>query len=347
MDPLDRAEADSGLTRLAEFSAPFKKELTGVIDRLISEAAHELDAVLERAEAQSDSTLRAAEAALAEQRQRHDDLAESFAKGGKQIEELRLELEREREHALTATQAYEGAESARIRAEAACEEARAVREGMVSAYESRLQAVHEELETMRATTVTLQQQLEAEAAERARLVATIRSVQQAFAAVEPATAAPDNRAPRNNVTDVTVNVNTVTPTGDRTHHDETPAIASSADRCLTLIASTPAPPPITAPRPLLDYLGQLFGQIEAIYEEDQRSRPLTEVVDRLTANLRCARDLFVKRANTDGVSGAALFDQQLSERLNGSTETPLIRHLAIAAHELAHSEESYRRAEAS
>ena len=71
------------------------------------------------------------------------------------------------------------------------------------------------------------------------------------------------------------------------------------------------------------------------------------MVDRLTANLRCARDLFVKRANTDGVSGMALFDQQLSERLNGATETPLIRHLAIAAHELAHSEETYRRAEAS
>jgi hypothetical protein len=124
-------------------------------------------------------------------------------------------------------------------------------------------------------------------------------------------------------------------------------VTTPADRCLTLIASTPAPPPITAPRPLLDYLDQLFGQIDAIYEEDQRSRPLTEVVDRLTANLRCARDLFVKRANTEGVSGAALFDQQLSVRLDGSTETPLIRHLAIAAHELAHSEESYRRAEAS
>jgi len=328
MDPLDRAEAaDPGLARLAEFSAPFKKELSGVIDRLVSEAAHELDSVLARAEAQSDSALQAAEAALAEQRQRHDELAESFAKGERQIEELRMELEREREHALTATQAYEGAESARVRAEAACEEARAVREGMVSAYESRLQAVHEELETMRATTVNLQQQLEAEAAERARLVATIRTVQQAFASVEPAATAPDNHGVPEN--------------------DATSAATSSADRCLTLIASTPAPPPITGPRPLLDYLDQLFGQIDAIYEEDQRSRPLTEVVDRLTANLRCARDLFVKRANNDGVNGAALFDQQLSERLNGSTETPLIRHLAIAAHELAHSEESYRRAEAS
>ena len=334
IEPLDRADADPAPARLAEFSAPFKKELSGVIDRLISEAAHELDAGLARAEAQSDSALQAAEAALAEQRQRHDDLTESFAKGEKQIEALRMELEREREHALTATQAYEGAESARIRAEAAIEEARAVREGMVSAYESRLQAVHEELETMRATTVRLQQQLEAEGAERARLVQTIRTVQQAFASVDPVAAVHDNHA-----------VNAVTP--DRANHDETSAAAAPADRCLTLIASTPAPPPITAPRPLLDYLDQLFGQIDAIYEEDQRSRPLTEVVDRLTANLRCARDMFVKRANAEGVSGAALFDQQLSERLNGSTETPLIRHLAIAAHELAHSEESYRRAEAS
>ena len=219
IEPLDRAEADPRPARLAEFSAPFKKELSGIIDRLISEAAHELDAVLARAEAQSDSALQAAEAALADQRRRHDDLAESLAKGEKRIEGLRKELDREREHALTATQAYEGAESARIRAEAACEEARAVREGMISAYESRLQAVHEELETMRATTVNLQQQLEAESAERARLAATIRTVQQAFASVEPGAAVHDNHAPVNNVNSANnvTTVNNVTPAaGDRT-----------------------------------------------------------------------------------------------------------------------------------
>ena len=290
IEPLDRADADPAPARLAEFSAPFKKELSGVIDRLISEAAHELDAVLARAEAQSDTALQAAEAALADQRQRHDDLAESFAKGEKQVEELRMDLEREREHALTATQAFEGAESARLRAEAAIEEARAVREGMVSAYESRLKAVHEELDTMRATTARLQQQLEAEGAERARLVATIRTVQQAFASVDPVAAVRPRHA-------------AIAPTGDDAtpavshEHDETSAVGDSsrslphADR---IDAGATADYGAAAAARLP---GSTLRQIEAIYEEDQRSRPLTEVVDRLTANLRCARDMFVKRAN--------------------------------------------------
>lgn len=330
-DRMPTAEPGSaGTDSLAEFSAPFKNTMSDVVNRLISEAGRELDAVLARAEAQKLSALQVAEAALDQQRQRHDDLTEAFANSEKQVEELRTELARERERAGTAARAFDGAEGARLRAEAACNEARIVRESMVSVYESRLKATQEDLDAARTTTVDLQRQLEAERAERARLVATIRTVQQAFASVDPVAAVADNGETR-----------------ERTRGTGASASTTPADRGLTLIASTPPPAPIAAPQPLLDYLNQLFAQIETIYDEDQRSRPLTEVVDRLTANLRCARDMFAKRAEAAGVSGAALFDQQLSERLNRSTETPLMRHLAIAAHELAHADDPCRRAEAS
>jgi hypothetical protein len=325
-EPIDQTEtAGTEPLQVAEFSAPFRRELSGVIARLMSEAAQEVETLLAHAEAQSDTALQAAETMLTEQRRRYDEVAVALVGREKEVGELQRELQRERDNATTATLAFETAEGARLRAEAA------------------ILALQQELEGLRATTVRLRQQVEAEAAERTRLVATIRSVQEAFASIEPVGASAVTAGGA-------AEAISGTSAGDgnesdRTRRDELSSAWTSPDRMLTLVASAPAP--ITAPQPLLDYLDQLFGQLSTMYDEDQDARPLTEVVDRLTANLRCARDLFLKRAGAEGVSGAALFDQKLSEQLNGSSDTPLARHLAIAAHELAHPGDAYRRAEAS
>ena len=72
-----------------------------------------------------------------------------------------------------------------------------------------------------------------------------------------------------------------------------------------------------------------------------------EVVDRLSANLRYARDVFVQRAASRGVIGATLFEQELCAKLDEVGETALGRHLSIAAYELTQPGEGQLRTEAS
>ena len=98
---------------------------------------------------------------------------------------------------------------------------------------------------------------------------------------------------------------------------------------------------------MLEYFHELFEQIEAMYHIDERVHSSVEVVERLCANLRCARDVFVQRAHSAGVVGATLFDQKLTAKLDEVGALPIGRHLSIAAYELTQAEEARVRAEAS
>jgi hypothetical protein len=90
---------------------------------------------------------------------------------------------------------------------------------------------------------------------------------------------------------------------------------------------------------LIEYVKQLFDQIEAIYRSDLGSATDTsDVVDRLTANLRYAHDVFARRVSSADGGDLALFEQQLAILLDARSETSFGRHLAIAAFNYAPSE---------
>jgi hypothetical protein len=83
---------------------------------------------------------------------------------------------------------------------------------------------------------------------------------------------------------------------------------------------------------------------------DRQSYSWAEVVDRLAANLRYARDMFVQQGLAEGLeaeSASLLFEQRLSAKVDELGSTTLGRHLAIAAYELTQPSETPVHAEAS
>ena len=150
------------------------------------------------------------------------------------------------------------------------------------------------------------------------------------------TTSPGERTPEHDVTEII-----------QTDDDGTRApTTSAADRRLKLVASSQVAS-VAAPPHLLEYFKELFEQIDEMYRVDQRAHSSVDVVDRLSANLRYARDVFVQRASSEGLIGATLFEQELSAKLDEVSATSLGRHLAVAAYELTHAEGEHVRAEAS
>ena len=95
---------------------------------------------------------------------------------------------------------------------------------------------------------------------------------------------------------------------------------------------------------------QLLAEMESIYWADLRTEGnAADVVDRLTANLRYAHDVFTRRLATSGVDDATLFERQMAILLDSKPETSFARHLAIAAYEysLTQTTAAQPRAEAS
>jgi len=334
---------------IAGLRGPLEAELSGIIDRLMTRAVAEADGALARARATGQIALEASLAALEEQIRRNDAVTESLLQSEIQVEELRVKLRVECERTTAAREAHDTEQSARARAEAAYDEAQTVREQIVSAYESRLHAAHAELVAIQAEFAGLKEQLEAETAERARLVAAFRTVQQACAVAEPkadthvarvqrepSATTPGECTPEHDVTE------TIQTDDDGTRAPTT----SAADRRLKLVASSQVAS-VAAPPHLLEYFKELFEQIDEMYRVDQRAHSSVDVVDRLSANLRYARDVFVQRASSEGLIGATLFEQELSAKLDEVSATSLGRHLAVAAYELTHAGGEHVRAEAS
>jgi len=331
---------------IAALRSAFETELYPVVDRLLGMAAAEAEAVGERERAIGRAAVEAAQAALDEERRRNDGLTESLLQSEIQVEELRVKLQTECERAKAATEAHASEQRARARAEAASAEAQTVREQIVSAYESQLEMAHGALGAAQAESASLKQQLEAEAAERARLVNALRTVQQACAVADSHGNASGDRLPvdappaEGTAREARESVN-------QAHHDAAaPATPDKSDRRLKLVMPTEAPT-FDAPPQVVEYFNELFEQIEAMYHIDERGHASVDVVDRLCANLRYAREVFLQRAQSAGAAGAPLFDHRLSKKLDELGPTALGRHLAIAAYELTDAVAAPVHAEAS
>jgi hypothetical protein len=181
--------------------------------------------------------------------------------------------------------------------------------------------------------------------ERSRLIQALKTVQQACAFV-PQTD-PEGQKKRHEVT------SDISDDGSPTAHNESDvddhvsnvavfsrgaqatASALTAARSLKLVAASEA---VATPPELVAYLNQLFEGIKAVYSQDVAALEPTEMLTRLSANLRYARGAFVRRASSEGIVGSKLFEQELSVKLEEFGATSLGRHLAIAAYELTQSE---------
>jgi hypothetical protein len=312
-------------------------ELSDIIGRVVTGVVAEAQAAVARSRGAEQVALEAARAALEEQAHRNDGLSESLLQSERLIEELRRKLEVEREKTKAATDAYETAQKARVEE---ANEAQATRHQLVAAYELRLHTLQAELDASRAALIDLKQQYEVEAAGRARAIAALKTVQQTCALVEsqaqgPAGRVQDRLQPPARE-DGACEIHEAT-TADPMRDVETLDGAGSAapDGALELVA----PDTVTPPPHLAEYLRELFEQIKTTYIMDLQTQAMVVVVDRLGANVRHARDLFMQRGSVENVVAAdVLFDQALSAKLNEFGATSLGRHLAIVAYELAHAD---------
>jgi hypothetical protein len=312
----------------AELRTILETECSDLIDRLMTGAvAPALEAAVERERAANQCVLAATQAALEEKIRGNASLAESLLQSEIQVEQLQSKLLLE------------------------CKNAKAAKD----ADESQLHALQMELDAMRHEVIRVKRQLDVEISERARLIQALKTVQQACAVVGPqvdavgeqnqyegtpdisdggSTTADDDSAPDNHVSNVPVWIRGGQPT---------PTMLAAV-RSLKLVAASEAA--ATSPE-LVASLNQLFEQIKAMYWQDLAAHESTEILARLSANLRYARNSFVHQASSEGVNGSKLFEQELSAKLEEFGATSLGRHLAIAAYELTQPEAANVRAHAS
>ena len=315
-------------------------EMSGLVGRLITTTVTEADTAVKRARAEGQKALDEVRAELEAQTREKEALAQAIQESKGEAARLRLELEAERDRANAARQECETLQSARARADAACQEADTIRRELVATYEAQIR--------------TLQADIDAQASERAKLLGVLQAVQQTVAASaqgrgashaqrSQSDASGDDepvRGGRNQINRTAAGSAAPVSENEAAARSDvpTPGSANRADevqgaaRGLTLVPSNQQAP-VDAPPELLQHVKQLLDEIEAMYWADVESaeRP-ADVVERLTVNLRYAWDLFTRRTDSDGGTGAAVFGQQLSALIDAKAATSFGRHLSIAAH---------------
>jgi hypothetical protein len=268
------------------------------------------------------------------------------------VERLKDELKVERERVDTAHDTLDQEQAARRRVEAACAEQELGHQERAAQNESRLQAVQDELEAQRAECFRLRQQLDLEQSERAKFAAALQTVQRAVSFAEPIhaddatssayVAQPVDRSPAQGpgerAVPGTITRQGLASSGGGPVSVDGPASptgpTSPSGPTLTLVRSTP--PSEVEPDPeLLEYVKRLLDDVETMYWADlETARGPEEVVSRLTANLRYARDVFSRRQNAEESEETTLFEQELMKLLDQTSESSFGRHLAFSAYEL-------------
>jgi hypothetical protein len=202
--------------------------------------------------------------------------------------------------------------AARARAESERDAAQRINQQIAS----QLQTARDETDSVRAELARLQKRLEAESADRSRLMTTFQAVQNALSLaqsgdVEFAPVTLEGRpqeVPRDARSDAAP-----------AHYDcERSALADP------VVEIEPFPE-------VVEHAKRLLEQAEAMYRTDLDSgRPPIEVVDRLAAILRYSRDLVIDRWRSDVCDAAAVFEREISALLDAKAETSFGRHLSIA-----------------
>jgi hypothetical protein len=214
-----------------------------------------------------------------------------------------------------------------------------------------------EVERLQALVTRLQGELATQKATSARLSAALQTVQRAISFTDPDDPAPGPGGPPGTMhhsadddpsSDLGDRPERADVAWNRTSAEAAPMASSPApvSRALKLVGSTNASG-AGSPTDLAEYVTQMLDEIERIYWADSGS-DLTpaELLDRLTANIRYARDAFSRRSG--GAPGsAALLEQHVSTLLETKAETSFGRHLGFAAYDLFHPKNAQLRSEAS
>jgi hypothetical protein len=226
---------------------------------------------------------------------------------------LEVESQTERDKLNTALEAIDKEHAVRTHVEAALQEALATSKEVAATLNAQLHTARVELEAERTQSVQLKRQLEAVTSERAKLVDALQTVRLAVTFEETPQPTTDPDA---------VDVN------------QTPAARTPAARA-PKAAETP-PSDAQAQRDCVAYIDKLFGDIEAIYWRDLGSHQNpSDVVARLTANLRYALAAVVQYGGSSMTGASALFERQLMTLMDAKADTSFARHLGIAAYEYA------------
>jgi hypothetical protein len=233
-----------------------------------------------------------------------------------QVARVQAELLRERDELKAVSHDLDAERLARARAEAALEEAERARRQSVSVYESQLEALRAEVEANRAELSRLQEQIDAAQAERAGLVAALKH------AVTRDVVRADTPRP---TFAKSIPVRESASTEANMASAAAPVAGSGEDEARHLADPDPT---------LVAYARELLGKAEAMYWTDVSARRSTsELIDRLTSNLRRARLMFARRIGVTDLKETVVFEQQLAEALNTTENPSFSRHLGIAAYE--------------
>ena len=246
-------------------------------------------------------------------------------------DDLQSDLQAERDATNTVRAQLSKESNARASAEAALEEALRVRDREAADFDSRLKAVQRELELERDKVGGLEQQLEAARSEATTLLAAVQAVQRAVSS--PQTGPEPRDRNQGNVRESKGGDRQSEAKTDRedlqTKTTSTSAVGgAAADESDADEADAFA----EANGELVTYIKQLLEDVEAMYQADRESaRTSAEATDRLTANLRYAREIFLRRA---GSEKEALFKRQLMLLLDAKWEGDFGRHLTFSAYDL-------------
>ena len=275
--------------------------VSDLVERCVSAAAAERDAAVQRTRIKAEAEIRR----LQDLVDRSQDL----------VGRLEVESQTGRDKLKAALEAIDKEHAARTQAEAALQEAQATSKQVEASLNAQLHAARVELDAERTQSVQLKRQVEAVTFERAKLVEALQTVRRAvtFEETSHLTSGPDAAGRGAN---------------------PTPAAPTPATRA-PKAAEAPLPE-AQAQSPLVAYIDKLLGDIEAIYWRDLGSHQNpSDVVARLTANLRYALAAVVQHGGSSTTGASALFERQLMALMDAKAETSFARHLGISAYEYA------------
>jgi hypothetical protein len=254
---------------------------------------------------------------------------------------LEAELNLARGELITTRQRCDAEQAARTRAEAEWHRAQAQHDQLAMERESEIQRQRADLKARRAESEALSQRLESARAEREALTAVLQTVrttiQQAILATDvPASSIQGQRATGDRRPEVASQTPGVT--AERTSVSAGPVVAPPAGPSN---APALAIPPRAAAQgtdsdaTLSAHIERLLEAAERKHHDDLESglRPF-EAADRLTSNLRDARDQFVQNIGGAYTEAASVFGEQLMRLVDKHGATTFGRHLGIAAYEL-------------
>jgi hypothetical protein len=308
-------------------SAEASAALAGVVERMVAAATAASVAAAHRARAEARVEVDELQAVVAKlhetqelDREQLKSLTDEFEQVSQKLAAATGDLASVTARLETASSDLAAERSGRAETEAALKDAEGrlhkadeERRGLTAAHDTRVRALQSELESLRGELARLQKQAEAERAERARLVAAIQQVVapgEIAAAITTPPAPPPPAAP------------------------PAPAVASAPPAPSPSAAPQEMPPPPTSDPELVIYVEHLLKTVEAMYAEDVAARRKPDdILNRLTDNLRSARNVFRNHVGASDPEELTLFDYQLTTILNTTEDTAFGRHLGIAAYE--------------